>query len=107
MNFVTAEFCTPAFATKTQRLPIVTDKFQKAMISLRTRKTKEAFLEDGIALIPESESKTESLLEIRDAADSIFAPTVSAGACVVVREIIPSVAVRTVIFPYRAPLPLA
>ena len=33
MNFVTAEFCTPAFATKTQRLPIVTDKFQKAMIA--------------------------------------------------------------------------
>ena len=28
-EFVTAEFCTPAFATSTQRLPIVTDKFQK------------------------------------------------------------------------------
>ena len=33
MNFVTAEFCTPAFATSTERLPIVTDKFQNAMIS--------------------------------------------------------------------------
>jgi hypothetical protein len=32
MNFVTAEFCTPAFATST-KLPIVTDKFQKDMIA--------------------------------------------------------------------------
>ncbi len=33
MNFVTAEFCTLAFPTSTQRLPIVTDKFQNAMIA--------------------------------------------------------------------------
>ena len=31
MNFVTAEFCTPALATSTQRLPIVTAKFQNDM----------------------------------------------------------------------------
>jgi hypothetical protein len=33
MNFVTAEFYTPPFATSTERLPIVTDKFQNAMIA--------------------------------------------------------------------------
>jgi len=33
MNFVTAEFCTPAFATSTQRLPLLTDKFQSALIA--------------------------------------------------------------------------
>ncbi len=78
-----------------------------AVISLRTRQTKEAFLEDGIALIPEGESKTEPLFEIRNATNSIFAPAVGAGACVVVREIIPGVAIRAVILPHRAPLPFA
>ena len=33
MNLVTKAFCTPAFATSTHRLPIVTDKFQKDIIA--------------------------------------------------------------------------
>ena len=78
-----------------------------AVVSLRTRQTKEAFLEDGIALIPEGESKTEPLFEIRNATDSIFAPAVRASASVFVRKIIPGVASRTVILPDGAPLPFA
>ena len=33
-----------------------------AVVSLRTGQTKEALLEDGIALVPEGEGKTEALL---------------------------------------------
>ena len=78
-----------------------------AVVSLRTRETKEAFLEDGIALVPEGKGKAKPFFEIRNSSDSIFAPAVGAGACVVMREIIPGVAVRAVILPYRAPLPFA
>ena len=44
MNFVTAEFCTPAFATSTQRLPIVTDKFHNALVA--------SFIDSGAWLRP-------------------------------------------------------
>src|SRR5205085_12474441 len=66
----------------------------------------QAFFQKGIAAVPKRESQAESLLRIRNSPDSVLAPAESAGPGMVVREIIPGVAVRTVILAHRSPGPL-
>ena len=78
-----------------------------AVIPLRTGQAEEPLLQNRIALVPEGEGETEALLEIGDAANPILAPAIGARAGMLVREIIPGVAVRAVILAHRAPLSLA
>ena len=78
-----------------------------AVVPLRAGEAEEPLLQKRVAPIPEGEGKTKPLLEIGEAADPVLAPAISAGARVLVREIIPGVAMSAVILPHRAPLPLA
>src|SRR6266705_7108228 len=57
--------------------------------------------------IPEREGETESLLEVGNSTDAILAPAISARPRVVMREIIPRIAVRAVIFADCSPCALA
>ena len=77
-----------------------------AVIALVPGEAEEAFLEDGVAAVPEREPEAHHLMTVADSCNAVFAPAISARARVVVREIFPSRAVRAVIFADRAPLAL-
>src|SRR4030095_12886685 len=77
-----------------------------AVVALGVGQSENAFLEDRVFTIPQSERKTEALGIIADAGQTVLAPTIRAAACMVVREMLPGIAVRRVIFPHRAPLAL-
>src|SRR5215469_2366735 len=78
-----------------------------AMIAFAIRKSEEAFLQDRISFVPERESKAQQLLIVTNASQSVFSPTVSARSRLVVGEIVPRVAVDTVVFAHGSPLALA
>src|SRR5215469_668259 len=77
-----------------------------AVVALIPGHAKEAFLEDGIAAVPERETETHHLVAVADSADTVFAPAIRARARMVVREIFPRRAIAAVVFPNRAPLAL-
>src|SRR5215813_238840 len=61
-----------------------------AVIALIGREAEQALLEERILAVPESESKTEPALAIRDAQQAVLTPAVSAAAGVIVGKIIPT-----------------
>src|SRR2546423_435258 len=77
-----------------------------AVVPLRTRHAEKPLLQKRIAPVPERERQTESLFEIADAANSIFAPAKRAGARLLVRKIIPGVPIGAVILAHGSPGPL-
>src|SRR5579884_1215384 len=60
-----------------------------SVIALWTTQTKEPLLENGVSAIPQAESETEAALPITDAQQTILAPTIDAGASMIVRKRIP------------------
>ena len=74
-----------------------------AVRPLRARHTEEPFLQERVAAVPESERETKPLLEIADAADAVLAPAERPRTRLVVRKIIPGIAVRAVILADRPP----
>src|SRR5205085_968995 len=64
----------------------------------------EAFLQDGIARVPQREREAELLVRIADAGKSVLAPAIRAAAGVVVRKIFPRGAARAVILTHGPPL---
>ena len=67
----------------------------------------EAFLEKRVVAIPECQGKTDALLVVAEAGQSVFAPAVGPAPSHVVGEILPRITVGAVVFPHRAPLPVA
>src|SRR5208283_5026694 len=78
-----------------------------AMISLVSRQSKKPFLQDGIALVPQRYSKTDHLPPITDARQPIFIPAIGARTGVIVRQVLPGIAMRAIVFADRAPSALA
>ena len=78
-----------------------------AVVALAVGESEEALLQDRVALVPQRQRKAQPLLVVADSAETVLAPLVGAGARLVVREVIPRVAVFAVILADRAPLPLA
>ena len=78
-----------------------------AVVPLAVGQPEHPLLQDGVAPVPEGEGETEALVVVRDAGDAIFTPPVGAGAGLVVREVVPGVAVLAVVLADRPPLPLA
>ena len=68
------------------------------MISLRASDAKETLLENRVLSIPEGEAKTEPLVIIRDARNSVFAPAICTGPSVFMREMAPCVTISRIIF---------
>src|SRR3974390_2359216 len=77
------------------------------MIALVPGQAEESLLQNRVVLVPERQSKTDHLSSVADTSDTVFIPTVSARASVVVGEILPSIAIRTVVFADGAPRALA
>src|SRR5579863_8018131 len=77
-----------------------------AMIAFIAGQAEQAFFQNGILTIPQSEGKTEAPLAVADTEQSVFAPAVGATARVIVRKIIPAGAPGGVVLANRPPLPL-
>jgi hypothetical protein len=76
------------------------------VIPLTVSESEQALFQNWIDPIPKRESETKDLFFIADPSDSVFAPSVCPRPCMIMREVIPRVAVLTVILPDRPPLPL-
>src|SRR4029077_10282768 len=74
-----------------------------AVIALRPADAENTFFQKRIALVPKRKGEAKPSFEVGNAADAIFVPAIRTRAGVVVREVIPGVAVRAVIFAYRPP----
>ena len=78
-----------------------------AVVALAVGQAEEALLEDRVAAVPQGQRQAEALLVVADAGEAVLAPAVGAAAGVVVREVVPGVAVGAVVLADGAPLPLA
>src|ERR1700689_122699 len=78
-----------------------------AVVALVSGQAKEPFLEEGIALVPQRHSKADELPAITDAGNAIFIPAVGPRPGVIVRKVVPGIAVGAVVLAHRAPCPLA
>jgi hypothetical protein len=77
------------------------------MVAFTVGDPEKSLLKNWIALVPKSESKTEALFVVTNAAEPIFPPTISPRARLVVAEVVPRITVSTVILAYCSPLPFA
>jgi hypothetical protein len=75
-----------------------------SVIALRIGKAKETLFENWITPVPESEGETEPLMVIAEAGESIFAPTVSTAARLIVGNISPRIAIRAIVLAHGAPI---
>src|SRR5215472_14260709 len=77
-----------------------------AVVSFAICQAEQPLLEDWVFLIPERNSKADVLPAIANATDAVLAPAIGARTRMVVGQIVPRIAIGTVIFADRAPLPL-
>src|SRR5262249_9842284 len=78
-----------------------------AVVPLVAGEAEEPFLQNRIAAVPEREREADVLMAIAQAGEAILAPAVGARARVIVREVLPGVAGRAVVFAHGAPGALA
>ncbi len=78
-----------------------------AVIALMAAKAEKALLEDRVRTVPERRREAQPLVAVADPEDAVFAPAVRSRARLLERKIIPRVAIATVIFANRPPLPIA
>ena len=76
------------------------------VVRLLTRQPEHPLLQDRITAIPQRQPQAQPLLHIAETGQAILTPPVGPGPGVIVRQVIPRPAVRAVILPDRAPLPL-
>ena len=77
-----------------------------AAVTLRAGQSEGALLQDGVAAVPQSQGKAQLLPIVADAAETVFAPTIGPRARLIVREIVPGLAVGAVVFAHGSPRPL-
>jgi hypothetical protein len=73
------------------------------VVALKTCQTEKPLLKDRVVFVPQSDSKANILEPVAKPTQSVFVPTVSATASVVVREVIPDSPVWAVIFTHSPP----
>src|SRR6266851_4131869 len=67
------------------------------VVAFARRQSEKALLEDRIATVPECRRKHQELIAIADHRDAVLAPAIGFAARQVVRQKIPSVAVRAIV----------
>src|SRR5512140_711715 len=67
---------------------------------------KEALFEDRVFAVPESQGKAKMLSVIGNPCQPILSPSICPGSRLVMREVIPGIAVFTIVLAYGSPLPL-
>src|ERR1700733_11783086 len=78
-----------------------------AVVRFVVGEAEHALLQDRVALVPQRQREAQNLLLVAHTAESILAPFVGARARLVMREVIPGVAVFAVVLANRAPLPFS
>ena len=77
-----------------------------AVVPLAVGQAEQPLLEDGVVAVPQGERETEPLLVVGDAAQPVLAPAIRAQSRLVMREVVPRVAVLAVVLAHGAPLAL-
>src|SRR5262249_21629440 len=78
-----------------------------AVVGLAVSQPKQALLQDRVLAVPQGHGKAKALLVVGDAGQAVLAPAISAGASLVVAEVVPGVPALAVVLAHRAPLALA
>src|SRR5205814_10034991 len=78
-----------------------------AVIAFAIVQPEQALFQNRVFAVPQRQREAKNLAIVGNAGETVLAPTISARARVLVRKIIPSVAVATVVLAHRAPLPFA
>lgn len=69
-----------------------------AMVSLLSRDAIKTLLENGVYTVPERHRETNALVIVGESSKTIFSPSISAGAGVLMREVSPSITISRVVF---------
>src|ERR1700730_801999 len=77
-----------------------------AVVPLAVGQADQALFEDRVLAVPQRHGKAQPLMVVAEARKAVFAPVIGAGPRLVVREIIPRIAVLAVVLADRAPLAL-
>ena len=78
-----------------------------AMIALRAGQSEGTLLQYRILPVPQRQRQAQPLVDVGEPGQPVLAPPVGTGPRVVVRQVVPRVAVSAVVLPHRAPLSLA
>src|SRR5271169_6891981 len=78
-----------------------------AVVSLRAGQPERALLQDRVTAVPQRQAQAQPLLHVAEPGQAVLTPPVGARPSVIVRQVIPRLAVRAVVLPHRAPLALA
>ncbi len=77
------------------------------VVALFIGEPEHPLLQDGIAAVPQREREAPELAVVAETRDPVFAPAIGPRPGVVVRQVVPGVAIRAVVLAHRAPLPFA
>ena len=78
-----------------------------AVVALRAGQPERPLLQDRVAPVPQRQGQAQPLLDVAEPGQPVLPPPVGPGPGLIVRQVIPRVAVGAVVLPDRAPLPLA
>src|SRR5208283_996920 len=78
-----------------------------AVVSLAVGQAEHAFLQDGVFAVPQGNAEAQQLLRIADTGHAVFAPVIGAGAGLVMRKVVPGIAILAVVLANCPPLPFA
>ncbi len=78
-----------------------------AVVALAVGQAEQPFLQDRVLAVPERQRQAQPLMLVAEPGDAVLAPAIGPRARLVVREILPGVAVGAVVLAHGAPLALA
>src|SRR5262249_21698926 len=78
-----------------------------AVVALGARQAEQPFLQNRVLFVPERQGEADPLVAVADAEEAVLVPAIDPRARVIVGEVVPGSAERAVIFPDRAPCPVA
>ena len=98
----------PGVAVGRHRVEVVVELLDVlAMIALAVAQAEHALLQDRVLAVPQRDGQAQVLLGVAKPADPVLAPAIGAAACLVMRQVVPGVAIGAVVLAHRAPLALA
>jgi hypothetical protein len=74
------------------------------VVALLISQAEEPFLQDGVFPIPEGDGETEILEKIGDTPEAVLPPLIGAAVRMVIRKIVPGVAIGAIVFADSTPL---
>ena len=78
-----------------------------AVVALRPGQAERPLLQDRVLAVPQRQAQAQPLFDVAEPGQAILTPPVGARPRLIVRQVVPRLAVRAVVLPDRAPLALA